>query len=80
MNLNDVLYRNLEGLNKIDEFMNGIGQTLPEEISEEMGLNLKFCPVKLVNVERSFSVFILIKSKKCHKFTAAILERYVFAY
>ena len=60
MNLNDVLYRNpgLEGLNKIDAFINGIEQTLPEEISEE------FCPVTSVEVETHIiiiKIFCVVK-------------------
>lgn len=62
----------------MDTFIDGIGETLPEEVSVEMASNFNFCLVRPVDVERSFSVFKLILSVR-HNFTAQNLE-YIVAY
>nr|CAI5833438.1 unnamed protein product [Callosobruchus analis] len=60
--LNAALYKNpcLEGIKKVNAFINGTGQILPEEVSAEMAPNFKFCPVTSVDVERSFSAYKLV--------------------
>lgn len=80
--LNAVLYKNpgLDGIKKIDAFINGTGQTLPEEVSAGMAPNFKFCPVTSVDVERSFSAYKLILSDKRHKFAVENLEKYIIVY
>lgn len=80
--LNAVLYKNpdLDGIRKIDAFINGSGQTLPEEVSAGMAPNFKFCPVTFVDVERSFSAYKLILSDKRHKFAIENLEKYIIVY
>lgn len=76
--LNAVLCKNpgLEGIKKVNAFINGTGQTLPEEVSAEMAPNFKFCPVTSVDVERSFSAYKLILSDKRHKFSIENLAKY----
>ena len=68
------MYKNLslEGINKIVAFINGIGQTLPEEVSAEIATS--------VDDKTTFSVFNLISSDKRHKFIAEKLEKYVVTY
>nr|CAH7762359.1 unnamed protein product [Callosobruchus chinensis] len=80
--LNAVLYKNpcLEGIKKVNAFINGTGQILPEEVSAEMAPNFKFCPVTSVDVERSFSAYKLVLSDKRHKFAPENLEKYVIVY
>nr|CAH7760199.1 unnamed protein product [Callosobruchus chinensis] len=80
--LNAVLCKNpcLEGIKKVNAFINGTGQILPEEVSAEMAQNFKFCPVTSVDVERSFSAYKLVLSDKRHKFAPENLEKYVFVY
>ncbi|GBP97454.1 hypothetical protein EVAR_101206_1 [Eumeta japonica] len=74
--LNAVLYKNpcLEEIKKVNAFINGTGQILPEEVSAEMAPNFKFCPVTSVDVERSFSAYKLVLSDKRHKFAGLMME------
>lgn len=80
--LNKVLYKNpdLDSIKKIDAFINGTGQTLPEEGSVGMAPNFKYCPVTSVDVERSFSAYKLILSDKRHRFAVENLEKYIIVY
>lgn len=80
--LNAVLYKNpcLEEIKKVNAFINGTSQILPEEVSAEMAPNFKFCPVTSVDVERSFSAYKLVLSDKRHKFAPENLEKYVIVY
>lgn len=68
-------YKNLdlEKIKKINLFINRTGQTLYHKTSTELLSNFKFCPVTLIDIERSFlayetSYYYYIKcSKKSRK-------------
>lgn len=50
----------LEGIMKVNTFINCTGETLPEEVSAETVPNFESCPGMSVDVERSLSAYKLI--------------------
>lgn len=63
-----------EGIKKIDAFINGTRQNVPEEVTAEMVPNFRFSLVTSVDVKMTFSAYELILSDKRHKFVAEDLE------